>query len=420
MMGDAMNEAADREDGADVRPVPRISLQAFCDTSDLYAVIEEAAADRRFAKVHVKTHMGGIPAAVEFYGSAPTPNVIVVESRLAAERLIAELDRLANVCDPGSKVIVIGHVNDVDLYRDLLRRGVSEYVVAPFGPMGFIRAISHLYVEQQGKPLGRTIAFYGARGGVGASTVAHNVAWAMGRMFETDVALIDLDLAFGTAGLDFNQDPAQGIADAVFSSDRVDDVFLDRLLAKCDDHLDLLAAPATLEKTYDFSADAFSTIVEVAQKGVPTVVLDVPHVWTGWARKVLAMADEIVVVAMPDLANLRNAKNIVDQVAATRPNDRAPHLVLNQVNMPKRPEIKTSEFGGAIGLHPLATIPFDPQLFGTAANNGQMIGEAAPKSEIAEVFDTIANEMSGRSQAKRGKRSALPPFFSKLLSKKSA
>ncbi|MEZ5841255.1 MAG: CpaE family protein [Hyphomicrobiales bacterium] len=415
-----MTDSVDRDDGADVRPVPRISLQAFCDTNEIYAVIEAASADRRFAKVHVKAHMGGIPAAVEFYGSAPTPNVIVVECRLSAERLLGELERLAEVCDPGSKVVVIGHVNDVDLYRDLLRRGVSEYVVAPFAPMDFIRTISHLYSEQQSKPLGRTIAFYGARGGVGSSTVAHNVAWSMARLFDTDVALIDLDLPFGTAGLDFNQDPTQGIADAVFSSDRVDDVFLDRLLAKCNDHLNLLAAPATLEKTYDFSADAFSTIVEVAQKGVPTVVLDVPHMWTGWTRKVLTMADEIIVVAAPDLANLRNAKNIVDNIAAARPNDHAPHLVLNQVNVPKRPEIKPAEFAGAIGLPALAAIPFEPQLFGTAANNGQMIGEAAPKSEIAEMFDQIADQISGRSPLKRGKRSSLSPFLSKLLMKKSA
>ena len=69
----------------------------------------------------------------------------------------------------------------------------------------------------------------------------------------------DLDLAFGTAGLDYNQDPPQGIADAVFSPDRVDTAFVDRLLSKCTDHLNLLAAPATLDRVYDFGAEAFDT-----------------------------------------------------------------------------------------------------------------------------------------------------------------
>src|SRR5690606_20935537 len=122
----------------DVRPVPRISIQAFCDSPELVAVVEAAAADRRMARAHVKVQTGGIVAAAEFYQGAATPNLIVVESRLSRERLDAELERLATVCDPGTKVVVIGHVNDVDLYRSLIQRGVSEYMVAPVDLMGFM------------------------------------------------------------------------------------------------------------------------------------------------------------------------------------------------------------------------------------------------------------------------------------------
>src|SRR5690606_235309 len=140
------------------------------------------------------------------------------------------------------------------------------------------------------------------------STIAHNVAWTMARSFGSDVILADLDLPFGTAGLDFNLDPAQGIADAVFGADRLDEVLLDRLLAKCEDHLSLLAAPAALEKVYDFAEPAFDPVLEIVQGNVPSVVLDVPHLWTGWARKTLVAADQVVITAVPDLANLRNAK----------------------------------------------------------------------------------------------------------------
>src|SRR4029079_13095929 len=100
------------------------------------------------------------------------------------------------------------------------------------------------------------------KGGVGSSTVAHNIAWAIGRDLALDAVVTDLDLAFGTAGLHYNQDPPQGIADAVFSPDRVDNAFVDRLLSKCTDHLSLLAAPATLERAYDFNAEAFDSIFD--------------------------------------------------------------------------------------------------------------------------------------------------------------
>lgn len=405
---------------AEVRPVPRISIQAFCESTDLVAAIEAAAADRRMARAHVKVQTGGIAAAAEFYQAAATPNLIIVESRLPRDRLDAELDRLAQACDAGTKVVVIGHVNDVELYRDLAHRGISEYLVAPVSLSGIIKTIADLYVERSTQPLGRSIAFIGGKGGVGSSMVAHNVAWSIARSFENDVVVADLDLAFGTAGLDFNQDPPQGIAEAVNAPERLDDNFLDRLLARCSDHLSLLAAPATLDRTYDFGETAFEQVIDVAQAGVPTVILDVPHAWTAWVRKTLLSADEVVITVEPDLANLRNAKNLIDLLRAARANDRPPHLVVNKVGLARRPEIKVDDFSAAVNLKPLAVIPFDAHLFGTAANNGQMIAETDVKNPIAASFDLVARTVTGRAEARRQKRGALAPLLARLRGKKTA
>src|SRR5206468_8226742 len=257
-------------------------------------------------------------------------------------------------------VIGIGRINDVTLYRELVRRGVSDYVLAPVGAIDVVRSICNLFSAPEAKAVGRIIAVVGAKGGVGASTISHNVAWAIARDLAMDAVVADLDLAFGTAGLDYIQDPPQGIADAVFSPDRVDTAFIDRLLSKCTDHLSLLAAPATLDKVYDFGAEAFDSVFDTLRASVPCIVLDVPHQWTGWTRRALIAADDILIVAAPDLANLRNTKNIVDLLKAQRPNDRAPLYCLNQVGIPKRPEIPASEFAKAIESQPIAAIPFEP------------------------------------------------------------
>ena len=412
-------ESASATLGADVRPVPRISIQAFCESPDIATHVESVAADRRMARAHVKVHTGGLNAAVEFYQAAATPNLIMVESKLPRDRLEAGLDRLAEVCDSGTRVVVIGHTNDVELYRSLIQRGVSEYLVAPIDKMGIIRAISDLYVERSAQPLGRTIAFVGGKGGVGSSTVAHNVGWAIARSFESDVVIADFDLAFGTAGLNFNQDPTQGIADAVNSPDRLDDTFLERLLAKASDHISLLAAPATLDRTYDFGETAFEQVIDVAQTGVPGVILDLPHLWSGWVRNTLLSADEIVLTVEPDLANLRNAKNIVDVLRAARTTDAPPRLVVNKTGLVKRPEIKVDDFAAALELQPTAVIPFDAQLFGNAANNGLMIAEADPKNAVATTFEAIARVVTGRAEARHQKRSALAPLIARLRGKTS-
>lgn len=404
-------------DTLDLKAVPRIAIQAFCESDDVARAIEAAAQDRRMAKAHVKVHKGGLNAAIDFYGSAPTPNLIILESRMEQARLMQGLERLAEVCDAGTKVVIIGHVNDVKLYRDLIHQGISDYLVAPVNLFQVIGAIGELYVNPDAEPLGRTIAFVGAKGGVGSSTIAHNVAWSIARVYESDVVLADLDLAFGTAGLDFNQDPLQGVFEAVSSPERLDETMLDRLLSKCAERLSLLAAPASLERTYDHGETSFDGLLDVMRQGAPAVVLDLPHVWSGWVRRVLAAVDEVVIVAEPDLANLRNAKNMIDTLRQLRPNDAAPRLVLNRVNVPKRPEIKAAEFADALELTAVACIPFDPLLFGTAANNGQMIGEQDEKHATAEIFGQISQVVTGKGEVPKPKGLDLGRLVNRFLKK---
>jgi pilus assembly protein CpaE len=397
-----------------IAPAPRVSVQAFCETVETAAAVQAARDDRRLAKAHVKIQMGGATAAVEAYRNSPTPNIIILESENRSEDILAGLDQLADVCDASTRVIVIGRINDVTLYRELTRRGVSEYLIAPVGTIDIVRGICGLFSAPDAKPVGRVIAVVGAKGGVGASTIAHNIAWAIARDLTLDSVVTDLDLAFGTAGLDYNQDPPQGVADAVFSPDRIDTGFIDRLLSKCTDHLSLLAAPATLERVYDFGVDAFDAILDALRGSIPCVVLDVPHQWTGWTKRLLVSADDILVVAGPDLANLRNAKNMVDLLRAARPNDRRPYYCLNQVGVPKRPEITPADFAKALEDPPLAVIPFEPQLFGTAANNGQMIAEVSANHKTAEMFRQLAQVLTGRVEAKNA-RGGLMPLLSKLM-----
>jgi len=407
-------EAAAGADEAHIAPVPRISIQAFCEDAATASIMQAAGEDRRMGKAHLKIQMGGIAAAAEAYHNAPTPNVVMIESESRHDELLAGLDKLAQVCDAGTRVIVIGRANDITLYRELVRRGISDYLIAPVAVLDVVRAVSSLFGAPGAKPVGRTIAVVGAKGGVGASTVAHNIAWSIARDLRLDAVVADLDLPFGTAGLDYNQDPPQGIADAVLSPERIDTAFVDRLLSKCTDHLSLLAAPATLERVYDFGTDAFDTIFDVLRGSVPYIVLDVPHIWSGWAKRTLIGADSILIVAAPDLANLRNAKNMADLLRGARPNDHRPHYCLNQVGVPKRPEIKPDEFAKALEAQPDAVIAFEPQMFGTAANNGQMVAEVAANHRAADSFRQLAQILTGRGEVKRSRGALLAPLLEKL------
>jgi len=393
------------------RPVPRISIHVFHMFPDTDATARRAAADRRLSKAHTEVREGGVSAAVAHYRENVTPNLLIVETEAQGQAVLAELERLAEVCDEATKVVVVGRVNDVHLYRELIRSGVSEYLVAPLNPLQFIETVSNLYVKADAPPIGRVVAFTGVRGGTGASTLAHNVGWYIAENLRINTAIIDLDLPFGTAGLDFNEDPTQGVADALAAPERLDDVLLDRLLIKCSEHLSLFAAPAMLDRIYEADESAYETVIDQVRSSTPCVIVDLPHAWTAWSRQTILAADDLVFVATPDLASLRNTKNLVDLVRATRPNDAAPRLVINQVGVPKRPEIPVKEFASALGLDPTIVLPFDPHLFGTAANNGQMLVEVQARSKVADGVRQLAELLTGRNVqqiSKRSGRSMLP------------
>jgi len=402
-----------------IRLAPRVSVHAFCETIETAAAIQAAGEDRRMARAHLRVRMGGLTAAIEAHQSSRTPNVLMLESESRKEDILAGLDQLAKVCEGGTRIVIIGRMNDFAFYRELVRRGVSDYLGLPVTASQIVRAVCGLFTAPNAEPVGRVVAIVGAKGGVGASTVAHNIAFAIVRDLMMDAVVTDLDLPFGTAGLDFNQDPPRGIAEAVFSPDRFDTAFVDRLLAKCTDHLSLLAAPATLERVYDFGADAFEAIFDSLRTTFPCVVLDVPHQWTAWTKQTLIGADDILIVAAPDLANLRNAKNLYDFLKAARPNDRPPLYCLNQVGVPKRPEIKLADFAKALDEQPVAVIPFEPHVFGAAANNGQMIAEISATHRTAEMFCQLAQQLTGRAEPKKQRSGFLLPLIEKLVQRQA-
>ena len=408
----------DAQSAVRARPIPRISIQAFCESGHTAEALQVAADDRRLAKAHISIHMGGAQAAVAHYLESPTPNLIIIESTLDRARILGELDSLAESCDAGTKVLVIGHANDVILYRELLKRGVSEYLISPVAPIQVMESICNLYTNPESDPVGHILAFVGAKGGVGSSTICHNVSWCISEVLKTNVVISDFDLAFGTTGLNFNQDPVQGIAEALGSPERLDEMLLDRLLTKCSEHLSIFAAPGMLDRDYDLTPDACDIVLDIVRQSMPYVTVDLPHVWTAWSKRILTQADGIVITATPDLANLRNAKNLLDVLKSARNNDALPLLVINMAGTPKRPEIPVKEFEAALDLKAAAVIEFDSETFGQAANNGQMIEELNSKAKAVQHIRDVAMTLTGRREQKLEKKSGLAPFLARLKLKR--
>jgi pilus assembly protein CpaE len=384
-------DSAPREGGE--KALPQISIHSFCDRQETARVINEMSQDWRMKRTNSKIYMGGLSAAIEFYHQENTPSLILVETGMRGDELFSQLESLASVCDEGTKVVIIGAANDIRLYRQLMEKGVSDYIVPPLLALNLIRSLGDLYLDPEAPFIGRVTAFFGAKGGVGSSTLAHNIAWSLSESLGQETSLVDLDSSFGTTGLDFAYDNAHGLEEALSQVDRLDETLLDRIMIRHTQKLSILPAASSLNGKPTMDQEAYESVVNGVRSISPVTILDMPHYWADWTTNILTSVDDVVITATPDLANLRNTKNLVDFLREHRPNDPDPLLILNKTGMSKLAEIPVKEFASAVGLEPSLVISFDPESFFEAANEGKMLDNVKSAEATVNGLAYIATRL---------------------------
>lgn len=389
--------------------VPHLTAAAFCLTGVTRYAIERARGDRRLTRVKTETCDGGITRLLRTFETRRTPSLLIVEVSTTGDDLLRELDSLAEVCDPETKVVVIGTENDISLYRTLMRRGIAEYLVGTITPLAYVAMIQRLFGQDSATKLGKVYAFVGAKGGVGSSTLAQNVAWTIAEEQASPTLLLDLDFRFGSASVNFDLKPVTGLEKYVADPDQLDAALLDRLIVPRGEYLSVLPGFDDSLGEADPAPDAIERLIEIARASFPHVVVDLPHDWSLASRNALTSADEVIVVAAPDLPNLRNTRALMQRLRTLRPNDAQPRVILNACRVPRRKELAADKFAKSIGVEACETIAFDPATFGAAAAEGRAIREQAPRSKAQASVRDLAQKLTG--QAKRGSRGG----FRKLL-----
>ena len=390
------------------KPLPSISVHAFCDRQETAHCINETTRDWRMKRTNVKIYMGGLPAAIEFYRKENTPSLIIIESGMRGDELFNQLEQLASVCDAGTKVVMIGAANDIRLYRQLMNKGLSDYLVPPLHPLHVIRSLGELYSDPEQPFIGRVAAFFGAKGGVGSSALAHNTAWVLSETLGQETALIDLDASWGTTGLDFSYDNMSGLEEALGEPDRLDETLMDRIMIRHTPKLSILPTSGSLNTKPIMESASYEAVVNAVRGISPLSILDMPHYWTDWTTNVLTSVDDVVVTATPDLAGMRNAKNLIDFLKTQRPNDPEPILILNCVGMSPKTEISVKDFGAMVGQDPHVVIGWDPDSHFEATNEGKMLSDIKSAESTVQGLEFLANRLRTGNFDMRDKNEVAP------------
>ncbi len=383
--------------------LPRIRVDAFLADDADAAAVKELASDRRAARASFRITEGGFDTAIERTRAAPGADILIVEHLGDADELPSLVESLAEHCSYRTRLVVLGESNDVALYRNLLMRGVAEYLVRPLTIPTLLEAlVSVLEETEEAERLGSVIAFVGARGGVGASTVAQNAAAALNRLSGGASILIDADIGFGSAAMLFDAEAPHTFADAARERGNLTVGVLEKLIHWPKKNFGLLAAPVRPDLIAAPDPGRMQHVVELARRLGRHVVVDLPTGLAPWSSEVFEVADEVAVVATLDLPSLRNTRTLIDILRRDRMHDRPPRVILNRVKA-RGQTMPRAEFERVLGAQIAAEIP-ETAAAEVAEFEGRTLHEAEPRGGATAAIDALSvilGDLPAQPQAKR-------------------
>lgn len=375
--------------------VERAPFSAFVSGDDLVQAFSDVAGENGWDTE--KVHEGGVGQAIRTLALEPSPQILVVDLS-GSEDPRADVAALSEVCLSGTLVIALGTVNDVTLYRDLAGAGVYDYMVKPVSPQMIREAIINAEdalaaaqdvtapSEQAQKQ--ETITFIGARGGIGATTLAVNSAWYMAHTLKNNVALLDLDLNFGTTALSFDLEPGRGLCDALDHPDRIDGLFIERAMIKESENLSILGAEAPLADPNYGDHSAVDNLFDELGRNFDMLLVDLPQRFLSSYRSVLERSSKIVVVADLSLAAIRDTIRLLGFIREIAPE--AQTVVVANKQSPQA-EVSKQNFEEAVERKLDAVIPLDQRSAIAAAKSAKTILQVAGSGKAGTAIKAMAD-----------------------------
>ena len=364
---------------------------------------------------------GGLSAALGALSQNPSPPILIVDLS-GSEDPNAGARSLLALCDPATRVIAIGTVNDIAYYRRLSELGVSDYLVKPVEPDTLVKALEAgtrprpvLRAVEDEEMERNIVSVVGVRGGVGATTLAVNLAWIVGHEMQRNCAIVDLDLQFGTVGLQLDLEPSHGLREALENPDRIDALFIASAMANEGENLFVLSAEEPFDERVDYTSDACTKLIDALPEDLRDVFLDVPSRSVVENPALVAQSRKIVLVSDLSLVGMRDVARLSKLCAEAAP-DAALHIVLNRVGMAAKGEIPKAEFVKGAELPVSHQIPFDAKLAAMAGIAGKSFPEIAARSAAVKNMRKLAADLVHRQEESEAK--ATPTALFSMLWKK--
>ncbi|MCP5365591.1 MAG: P-loop NTPase [Hyphomicrobiales bacterium] len=393
------------------------AFAAFVADDETRTTVMEAAADAGVADPHIA--VAKIDDVLRRLQKISTPKMLVVDLSGVAD-IMAEVMRLAEVCDEGTHVIIIGDVNDIETYRKLISFGVQDYFAKPLSAEVLVAGLTKCgkpegTEEAAANQIGDVIGIIGARGGVGATSVGVNLAWSLSNQGNRKVALVDLDLFFGSCGLALDLDLGRGFREALENPSRIDSLFIERAMIKANDNLFVLSAEEALDTMIHFDGSAIELLIDHLRRDFQCVVVDLPRFAARTQAAILTPPSTLMVVSDPSLAGMRDTLRLTQLLKKVAPKTDL-QVILNKVGAHASSELAKADFEKGAETKVSAVIPYDVKSFGVCASTGKPLAKAAAKGRAEKAISGIAGGLAKARMGggKKGGRQAVS-FLDRMM-----
>jgi pilus assembly protein CpaE len=334
---------------------------------------------------------------------------------------VADAAALKTALPSSCMVIGIGRINDVALYRDLMATGFNDYLSLPLAEGAMGRAVDRaLELRDRGagsattaksaaKP--RTLSVLGARGGVGATTLAVSLASMVGTRLQEEVLLIDFDLHYGSMMLALDLEAIDALREALDQPDRIDALFIQQVAQKKSNFLYAIGAEEPPGGGFQARPHAASDFLRSVHRRFRWIVADVPRGDPVIQRQVMEASTDIVLVTDLSLPGVRDAMRLQQLAHDVAPSARL-HLVTGGVLDPRRSAVKVADLERTLKRKVDCQLPADPPSALAAVNFGKPLPEAAPNSGIVKALRPLVNALDEPADEQADKaKGAARAFF---------
>ena len=411
--------------GTDVL-LPPATVEIFALNDRLCEAGAALSQDWRFARVAVAVERMAIESAISRYAEYTSPDLVIIETEDISDAFVTKLEQLAGNCSAGTEAIVVGPTNDVHVYRKLIDMGVRDYLVSPIPQDDLAAIMAKIILTKKGLSSSRLVAVLGSKGGVGATSVAQMLGWSISQVLKQKTLMLDAGGGWGSLGIGFGVEPTVTLAEGMRIAGGGSDDDLKRTMSNVRDNLFMttMGGDSLLRDAAD--PEGFEQILNRVMATYPVVIVDLSGgTPAGVRERIVARAQDVVLVTEATLLSMRNARSILNELRAMKGGKvEGVDVVINKLGLSTAHEISKSDIKTALDVEPAAVIPFEPKIFLGCESGGKALGEEKTAEAIMRFLLPVAEHAAackegGKGDEKKGdgKAGSSPSLLSDIMDK---